>query len=57
MLLWNAQLFIVMELLRGGDLYDLVCDHGPQTEADVIKLLRGPVLALSYLHAQGIVHR
>mmetsp|Transcript_34853 Transcript_34853/g.81433 ORF Transcript_34853/g.81433 Transcript_34853/m.81433 type:complete len:409 (+) Transcript_34853:92-1318(+) len=51
-------LYIIMELVRGGELMDALCMPGAQVmESDVAELARMLMQALTYLHSEGIVHR
>ena len=50
-------LYIVMELVEGGELFDYVIDNGPYSESTGKDLMRKLVSTLGFLHSQGIVHR
>ena len=47
------QLFIVMELCSGGDLYS----RDPYTEEEAARIISSILSAVSYMHNMGIVHR
>jgi serine/threonine protein kinase len=47
------QLFIVMELCSGGDLYS----RDPYTEEEAARITSSILSAISYMHHRGIVHR
>lgn len=47
------QLFIVMELCSGGDLYT----RDPYTEAEAARIVSGIASAISYMHSKDICHR
>ena len=49
--------FLVMELLRGGDLGKLLRRRGPLAPADVVACLRQAAFALDRTHRAMIVHR
>ncbi|KAJ2949058.1 hypothetical protein O0L34_g5998 [Tuta absoluta] len=49
--------YIVLELMQGGELFDRITKHGRLTERLTRFLFRQMVLAVKYLHAQGITHR
>jgi len=53
----DKTLFIVMELMEGGELYDEIIRRKSFTEGDASYIMRQLVEALDYLHQQGIVHR
>jgi len=50
-------LFIVMELMEGGDLYEEITRRTTFTEADASFIIGQLLSALSYLHDNSIVHR
>jgi serine/threonine protein kinase len=47
------QVFIVMELCSGGDLYT----RDPYTEADAARIVSSILSAVSFMHQQNVVHR
>ncbi|KAF8326645.1 kinase-like domain-containing protein [Cantharellus anzutake] len=57
----EMSIFLVMELVLGGDLMDYINDrnqaHTPIEENEVQRLTREMCGALAYLHQQGVVHR
>lgn len=50
-------LFIVMELMEGGELYDEIVKRKTFTEKDASFIMKQLFSALSYLHDKNIVHR
>lgn len=48
---------VVMEYLPGGDLLDRITEHGRLSEQSARVAIRDVLLALRYLHNQGIMHR
>ncbi|EWM29175.1 checkpoint kinase [Nannochloropsis gaditana] len=50
-------IYLVMELVQGGDLFDRIVDRGRYPEATARKLIRNVLQAVQYLHARNIVHR
>lgn len=49
--------YIVMELVEGGELFDHVVDRGAYSEPMAADVMRKLVTTLGFLHSQGIVHR
>jgi serine/threonine protein kinase len=53
----KRHLFLVMELLEGGELYDRIVKKKRFTETDACRIIKQIVDAISYLHKKNIVHR
>ncbi len=54
----NAQeMYIVMELLRGGELYTNICGRAILSEEEAFKIIYPLTDCLSYMHSMGIIHR
>jgi len=53
----EAHLYLVMELLEGGDLLQCILEHGCFTEYEARRLFRELCEAVRYLHGKRIVHR
>lgn len=51
------ELFLVMELVRGGDLFDAISTATKYTEKDASRMILNLTSALKYLHKLNIVHR
>ncbi|KJE94315.1 calcium/calmodulin-dependent protein kinase I [Capsaspora owczarzaki ATCC 30864] len=51
------KLYLVLELVEGGELFDRIVDHGSFTEQDASRLIRQITAAVKYLHERDIVHR
>lgn len=49
----RKQIFIVMELCSGGDLYT----RNPYAEAEAARITRSILSAISYMHSKNIIHR
>eukprot|EP01099_Mayorella_cantabrigiensis_P008832 TRINITY_DN872_c0_g1_i1.p1 TRINITY_DN872_c0_g1~~TRINITY_DN872_c0_g1_i1.p1 ORF type:complete len:322 (+),score=86.21 TRINITY_DN872_c0_g1_i1:63-968(+) len=50
-------LYLVMELVTGGELFDKIVEKGSYTESDAAQLVFKIISAVQYLHETGIVHR
>ncbi|XP_043944195.1 calcium/calmodulin-dependent protein kinase type 1D [Protopterus annectens] len=50
-------LYLVMQLVSGGELFDRIVEKGFYTEKDASTLIRQVLDAVYYLHKMGIVHR
>jgi len=50
-------LYIVLELLNGGELFERVIERGRLPESEVADIVRKLVYALEALHRHGILHR
>jgi calcium/calmodulin-dependent protein kinase I len=53
----RRKIYLVMELLEGGELFDLIVKRGNLTEAESSKIIRRVVKAILYLHSKNICHR
>ena len=53
----NEKIFIVMELMAGGELFDYVVQKGTLTEDEASNIVRKVTSAMVYMHSQNIVHR
>jgi calcium/calmodulin-dependent protein kinase I len=49
--------YIVTQLATGGELFDRICEYGKFTEKDAARIIHEVLDAVSYLHANNIVHR
>lgn len=52
-----AKIFLIMELVTGGELFDRIVERGHYTEADAAKIIYDILLGVDYLHEMGICHR
>ncbi|NXE93280.1 DCLK2 kinase, partial [Menura novaehollandiae] len=52
-----TELYLVMELVKGGDLFDAITSSTKYTERDGSAMLYNLASALKYLHGLNIVHR
>lgn len=52
-----AQISIVLELVTGGELFDRVVSRGHYSEKDAAKAVKEMLVAVKYLHDNGVIHR
>ncbi|XP_023661118.1 serine/threonine-protein kinase DCLK1a isoform X3 [Paramormyrops kingsleyae] len=52
-----SELYLVMELVKGGDLFDAITSTNKYTERDASGMLHNLASAIKYLHSLNIVHR
>ncbi|XP_061664488.1 serine/threonine-protein kinase DCLK2-like isoform X2 [Syngnathoides biaculeatus] len=52
-----SQLFLVMELVKGGDLFDAITSSAKYSERDASAMVYNLAGAIKYLHRMNIVHR
>merc|ERR1712000_656975 len=50
-------LYLVMELITGGELFDKITEIGAYSEQTAAELVKNIVSAVKYLHDRGIAHR
>lgn len=53
----SKNLYLVMELVTGGELFDRIVEKGSYTERDASDLVNQILSAVDYLHSLNIVHR
>jgi len=53
----EEKIYMVMELMQGGELFDKIVAEGAMNESQARNLLHQLMSALAYCHAQGIYHR
>lgn len=53
----KEEIFLVMELVPGGDLFDRIVDHGKYSEVDAATIIKNMTTALDHMHSQSIIHR
>eukprot|EP01135_Chromosphaera_perkinsii_P000143 Nk52_evm39s32 gene=Nk52_evmTU39s32 len=51
------KLYLVLELVEGGELFDRIVEEGSFTERDASRIMKQMVEAIRYLHEKEIVHR
>jgi len=51
------KLYIFMELVRGGELFERLVEKGAYAEPQAKTLMRGILNAVEYLHSRSIMHR
>lgn len=53
----KSKVYLIMELVTGGELFDRIVEKGSYTEKDASDLIRQVLEAVDYMHEQGVVHR
>lgn len=53
----TTELYLVMELVKGGDLFDAITSSTKYTERDASAMVYNLASAMKYLHSLNIVHR
>ncbi|KAI9026815.1 calcium/calmodulin-dependent protein kinase 1 [Hyaloraphidium curvatum] len=53
----DGKIYLLMELVTGGELFDDIVSRGKYTEADAGRIVQKILLAVDYLHQLGIAHR
>ncbi|RKP29465.1 Pkinase-domain-containing protein [Metschnikowia bicuspidata] len=53
----SKALYLVLEYVEGGELFDLLIERGPLHEQEAVKYFRQIILGTAYCHALGICHR
>lgn len=51
------EVYLVLEMCSGGELFERLADKGPYSEADCARHTRDMAKAVQYLHENGILHR
>lgn len=53
----QLHVYIVMELLKGGELLDRIKRKKCFTEPEASEIMRKIISAVSFMHSKGVVHR
>ncbi|KAL3460660.1 hypothetical protein BJX64DRAFT_300594 [Aspergillus heterothallicus] len=53
----RGELYLVLEYVEGGELFDYVSKHGPLPEEEAVRLFRQIIAGLGYCHRFNICHR
>ncbi len=53
----NDRIYMVMELMKGGELFDYVVEKGTLSEEEASILVRKITSAVAHMHGQNIIHR
>ncbi|XP_063591816.1 calcium/calmodulin-dependent protein kinase type 1-like [Penaeus indicus] len=53
----REHVYLIIELVTGGELFDRIVEKGSYTEKDASHLIRQVLEAVDYMHDQGVVHR
>ncbi len=53
----KEHLYIVQELMQGGELFDIIADAKEISEAQASQVMREILLGVKHLHGRGVAHR
>jgi len=53
----KKNVFLVMELAKGGELFDQLISRGSYSEEDASVIIKQVLLGVQYLHSVGVAHR
>jgi len=53
----KSKIYIIMELMKGGELFDRIVERGNYTEQDSMKVVKELLEAVEYLHSMDCAHR
>lgn len=53
----NEHLYLVLELCKGGELFDIIVDRGAFPESATARVLNQMLRGVSYIHSNDVVHR
>ncbi|VFQ94060.1 unnamed protein product [Cuscuta campestris] len=53
----KTKIFIVLEFVTGGELFDKIVNHGRMREDDARKYFQQLINAVDYCHSRGVYHR
>ncbi|VWU52657.1 protein kinase 2 [Hepatocystis sp. ex Piliocolobus tephrosceles] len=53
----EGYVYLVLEYLKGGELFEYINNNGPYTEQMAKKAIKRVLIALEALHSNGVVHR
>jgi calcium/calmodulin-dependent protein kinase I len=53
----EEQIHLVLEYLKGGELFEHIQNCATFTEKEAIEIMRNILGAITYIHSQGIIHR
>jgi len=53
----KTKVFLVMDLVTGGELFDRIVEKGSYSEKDAADLIKQVLSAVAYMHEEGVVHR
>jgi len=54
---WQAHTYLVLELLRGGELLERIRRKDRFTESEASQIMRNLISAVNFMHSRGVVHR
>jgi serine/threonine protein kinase len=51
------RIYMVMEVMSGGELFDYVVEKGTLSEEEASTFIRQITSAIAYMHSRGVIHR
>ena len=52
-----SHVFVIMEMMQGGELFDYVIEHSNLKESEASAIIKQVASALKFMHDNGIIHR
>lgn len=53
----GSHVFVIMEMMQGGELFDYVIEHSNLKESEASQIIKQVTSALKFMHDNGIIHR
>jgi len=53
----GSHVFVIMEMMQGGELFDYVIEHSNLKESEACAIIKQVANALKFMHDNGIIHR
>ena len=53
----SKRFYIVMDIMKGGELFDIIEESGPMSERDCSLLMKQVLACVNYCHNNNVIHR